>query len=78
MPPGRKPYDRNELDVSGTVNKMGPPTVDNEHLFRQNYAIRDFAKALKTTITLNDVSGTTVLPAEALKPAIKSTFFVKE
>ena len=65
------------MDVSGTVNKMGPPTVDNEHLYRQNYAIRDFAKALKTTIVLNDVN-TAVLPSDALKPAIKSTFFVKE
>ena len=77
VPPGRKLYDRKDMEVEGTVAKMGPPTVDNEHLYRQNYAIRDFARAMKTTIGLTDVNSR-VLPSDALKPEVKKAFFIKE
>ena len=77
VPPGKKPYRRKEIAVEGTVAKMGPPTVDNEHLYRQNYAIRDFARAMRTTIGLTDVNSR-VLPSEALRPEVKKAFFIKE
>ena len=56
---------------------MGPPTVDNEHLYRQNYAIRDFAKTIKTTLVMMDVNAK-ALPSDKIKPALKNSFFVNE
>lgn len=77
IPLGRKRYDRNATDIIGTVSNFGPPAVDNDHLCRQNYAVRDFTKTLRTSIVMNDLNSTDVTQ-EALKPAMKNSFFIKE
>ena len=77
IPPGRKPVDREELQPAEDKIELGPPTLDNESLYRQQFAIQDFAKTLREQVVLHDVSSK-VSPLHTVKPAIKNSFYIKE
>lgn len=47
IPPGRRYVDREELNPPEDIIDLGPPTLDNETLYRQQFAIQDYAKTLK-------------------------------
>ena len=39
VPPGRKRYDRSELNPSEDNIELGPPTLQNDQIYRQQFAI---------------------------------------
>ena len=47
LPPGRKFYDREDLMPVEDQIELGPPTLTNETLYRQQFAIQDYAKTLR-------------------------------
>lgn len=47
VPPGRQPYDREELNPSEDKIDLGPPTLRNEQLVRQKFAIEDFMRTMR-------------------------------
>ena len=77
IPPGRKPYDRDELNPSENDIKLGPPTLKNDEIYRQQYAIKDYAKTLRETIEMNEVNSK-LGASHAIKPAIKNSFYINE
>ena len=77
IPPGRKFHNRNELAPKEDEIILGPPIIDNNDLTRQRFAIKDYLRTLRGTILLHDVNSKQ-MPSEAVKPAIKSSFFIKE
>ena len=77
IPPGRKPFDREELQPKEEEITLGPPIVDNDDICRQRFAIKDYLQTLRETIKLHDVTSMQQ-PSEAIKPALKSAFFIKE
>ena len=77
IPPGRKPFDRNELRPKEENIELGPPIVDNDDICRQRYAIKDYSQTLRETIKMHDVTSVQQ-PSEAIKPALKKSFFIKE
>ena len=50
LPPGRKRHDREELIPSEDKYQLGPRAVDNDDIFRQKFAIKDYLKTLRTTL----------------------------
>lgn len=56
LPPGRKRHDREELIPSEDKYKLGPRAVDNDDIFRQKFAIKDYLKTLRTTLMQHDVN----------------------
>ena len=78
IPPGRKRYDRSELRPSEDNIELGPPTLQNDQIYRQQFAIQDYLKTLKEQITLGDFTKKQGGPVEQLKPAIKNKFYIKE
>ena len=50
IPPGRKFYNREELQPSEDNIKLGPPTLKNDEIYRQQYAIKDYLRTLRDTI----------------------------
>ena len=77
VPPGRKYYDREDLSPKEEEIELGPPTLQNDTIYRQQFAIKDYVKTLRQAIAMNDVSSK-VQPQDALKPAIKDAFYIKE
>ena len=47
LPPGRKRVDREELCPPEDEIELGPPTLDNDALYRQQFAIHDYVKTLR-------------------------------
>ena len=55
MPFGGRKYDRESLvEWKEELTKEGRPVVHNKEIYRQNYAIRDFAMTLANTINMNE------------------------
>ena len=77
IPPGRQPYNRDELNPSEDEIKLGPKIVDNFDLCRTRFAMKDFTKTLRQTILNHDVNSKQY-PSEAMKPAMKNLFFINE
>ena len=77
VPPGRQPYDREELNPSEDNIELGPPTLQNNKIIRQTFAIEEFMKKLREQISFNDCNSK-IGPQHTIKPAIKNAFFVKE
>ena len=77
MPPGRKYHDRDNLRPVEEEIELGPPTLDNDGLYRQQFAIQDYLQTLRTAITHRDVNAKVGAQA-ALKPAIKNAFYIEE
>ena len=77
LPPGRKPHNRDELRPSEDNMDLGPPIVDNDDICRQRFAIKDYLLTLRETIKMHDVTSLQP-PQEAVRPAMKSNFFIKE
>ena len=75
--PGQKPFERENLRPAEEEEMiLGPPIVDNDDLCRQRFAIKDHLTTLRTTL-MADINSKE-LPSEALKPAIKNNFYIKE
>ena len=51
--------------------------IHNKEIYRQNYAIRDFAFTLANTINMNDLQSKDTAYNE-LKTALNKSFFIKE
>ncbi len=77
LPPGRRWIDREELCPPEDEIELGPPTLDNDTLYRQQFAIHDYVKTLRQQIAIYDVNSKTS-PHMAIKPAIKSSFYIQE
>ena len=77
IPPGRKKYDRDELNPEEENIKLGPPTLLNENLYRQQFAIQDYMRTLREAICLDDVNSKQS-PHKSIKPVIKNAFYIKE
>ena len=56
VPPGRKWHDRDDLCPKEEQIELGPPTLQNESIYRQQYAIQDYLRSLRTAIKMNDVN----------------------
>ena len=56
VPLGGRKYDRDSLvEWKDELTKSGQPVIHNKEIYRQNYAIRDFAFTLANTINMNDL-----------------------
>ena len=47
VPPGRKYYDREDLSPKEEEIELGPPTLQNDTIYRQQFAIKDYVKTLR-------------------------------
>ena len=56
VPPGRRKYDRNELRPPEDEIKLGPPIIDNDDIYRQQFAIKETLSTLRDTLQLTDVN----------------------
>jgi len=56
LPIGRKWVDREELRPSEDIIKLGPPTLENDTLFRQQFAIHDYVRTLRNQIVTHDIN----------------------
>ena len=56
IPPGRKKYDRNELNPSENKIELGPPILKNDDIYRQHYSIKDYLNTLRTTIEATEIN----------------------
>ena len=77
IPPGRKYFDRDELMAPIDDIKVGPPIIQNDGLYRQQFAIQDFGRQIRSNIMKSDVNSK-VGPQHTLKPSIKNSFYIKE
>lgn len=73
--PGRKKYERD--DWSFEKINPAPPTLKNDQIIRQKFAIQDFLKTLRNQLYFQDVTRR-VGPQDTIKAAIKDSFYVKE
>ena len=70
LPIGRKWVDREELRPAEDIIELGPPALENDFLFRQQFAIHDYVKTLRHQIANHDINSK-LSPHQAIKPAIK-------
>ena len=56
IPPGRKPYDRDELNPSENKIELGPPILKNDEIYRQHYSIKDYLNTLRKTIEVTEIN----------------------
>ena len=77
IPPGRKKFDRDELNPSENKIELGPPILKNDEIYRQHYSIKDYLNTLRKTIEVTEINDQ-VQPQHAIKPAIKNSFYIKE
>ena len=73
---GRTPFNKDDHAADDDF-RVTHQTIDSDGLYRQNFAIKEFARTLHDTILLHDINQK-VEPQVALKPAIKKSFYVKE
>ena len=76
VPLGGRKYDRESLvEWKEELTKEGRPVVHNKEIYRQNYAIRDFALTLANTINMNEYQSKDTAFDE-LKTALTKSFFI--
>ena len=56
IPPGRKWHDRDDLCPKEEQIELGPPTLQNESIYRQQYAIQDYLRTLRKEIEMIEIN----------------------